>query len=159
MVLHVSHWGSRVQSDQSRVTQGLRVWGLVRDQSRITQVVWPCDDTPQYVAWISFMIFFKIFSSSGVLVGYYFWWCIYCELSFIDWMSFIVDSWLLSMSVSYSLVVFLLLELFISNLLLLMTLVYLSVIVFLTFWYLVWKWVFFQGLYFFSFSIWFVLGI
>ena len=30
LVLHVSCWGSKVQSDQSRVTQNLRVWGLER---------------------------------------------------------------------------------------------------------------------------------
>ena len=41
---------------------------------------------------------FLIFASSGVLVGYCFWWCIYFELLLIDWMSFIVDNWLLLMN-------------------------------------------------------------
>ena len=37
LVPHVSCWGSGVQSNQSRVTQCLRVQGLLRDQSRVTQ--------------------------------------------------------------------------------------------------------------------------
>ena len=66
---------------------------------------------------------FFVFASSGLLVGYYFWWCIYCELLLIYWMSFIIDSWLLLINGQLFIGGVLLLELVICGLLLLMIVV------------------------------------
>ena len=81
LVLHVSCWGSGFQSNQSRVTQHLRVQGLLRDQSRVTQeAMW----WHSLVCSLSLLYRFHL----------YLWWCTYCWMCLLWLFTFIdVDWW------------------------------------------------------------------
>ena len=90
---HVSCWGSRVQSNQSRVTQRLRVRGLMKDQSRVTQAtMW----WHSLVRSMSLLCRFCVPLVVHWLLDVVYWllmWCTYCWICLLWLFTFIDDDW------------------------------------------------------------------